>query len=61
MGLLATLCIFVAVFGVILIVLGILPYTATYVGRGVPAGIALLIIGIVLYILIALLAHGTPA
>lgn len=61
MGTLATLCIIVAIVGVILIVLGIVPTTAVYVGRGIPAGITLLVLGIVLYIVIALLAHGTYA
>lgn len=58
MGILSTLCIIVAVVGVILILLGLLTPTAGYVTNGTPAGISLLVIGVVLYIVIALLAHS---
>ena len=49
---LTTLCVIVALIGVLLIVLGAIPPTAAYVPRGVPAGIALLVIGVVLYVIL---------
>jgi len=61
MGILLTLCVIVAVVGVILIVLGFVPNTAGYVHNGTPAGITLLVIGIVLYLIISLLAGHTAA
>lgn len=60
MSILLTLCVIVAFIGVVLIVLGFLPVTAGYVHRGTPAGISLLVIGIVLYVILSLLGHATP-
>lgn len=56
-----------AVLGLILIILSVLPYTSAYVVHGLPAGIALVVIGVVLYIVLSLVVHapvydnGVPA
>ena len=54
MGVIATLCIVAMVLGIVFIILGVLAPTARYVPNGVAAGIALLIIGALVYIVIAL-------
>lgn len=55
MGVIATLCVVAMVLGIAFIILGVLAPTARYVPGGVPAGIALLIIGAIVYVLILLL------
>jgi hypothetical protein len=57
---LATICIVLAVIGLILVILSVLPVTSTFIPQGLHAGIALIVIGVVLYIILALFAH-TPA
>lgn len=59
MSILLTLCVVVAFIGVVLIVLGFLPATTGYVVNGTPAGITLLVIGIVLYVILSLLGNAT--
>lgn len=54
---LSVICVIIAVLGLILILLSVLPYTATYAPHGVPAGIALVVVGVILYIVLALFAH----
>lgn len=51
---LTSLCLLVAILGVLAIVLGIIPQTARYVGGGVGAGIALLVVGVVLFVVLRL-------
>lgn len=58
---LVTICIILAVIGLILVILSVLPVTATFVPHGLHAGIALIVIGVVLYIILALFAHGSSA
>lgn len=55
MGVIATLCIIAMVIGVVFIVLGVLAPTARYVPNGVAAGIALLVIGAIVYLVVLLL------
>jgi hypothetical protein len=50
---LGALCIALAVIGAVLILLGIVPATAAHVPRGLSAGIALLIVGVALYVILA--------
>lgn len=57
MSLLLTLCIIVSVVGVLLILFGALAPTSVYVPQGIPAGITLLVIGIVLYVILTLIIH----
>jgi uncharacterized membrane protein len=45
---LMALCVLVALLGVVAIVLGLIPATSRYVAGGVGAGIALLVVGVVL-------------
>lgn len=59
MGVISTLAVVAMVLGVVLILLGVLAPTARHVPNGVAAGIALLIIGAVLYIIVALVG-GSP-
>lgn len=51
---LATLALLVAVLGVLAIVLGLVPQTARHVGGGVGPGIALLVVGVVLVVVLHL-------
>jgi hypothetical protein len=53
-GPLSTLCIIVAVIGLLFIVLGLVPMTAGHIGNSVGIGMTLLILGIVLYVILAL-------
>lgn len=54
MGVLLALCVIVAVLGLLLILLSLIPPTAGYVPNGLGAGIALLIIGVVLWLILSL-------
>jgi len=58
MGVLMSLAIIVAVIGMLLIILGAIPVTAVYVPRGLPAGIALVIIGVLVYVILVVLVPG---
>lgn len=55
---LITICIILAVIGLLLVVLSVLPITATFIPHGLHAGIALIAIGVMLYIILALFSHG---
>jgi hypothetical protein len=57
---LGTICIALAVIGLIIVILSVLPVTATFVPHGLNVGIALIFIGVMLYIILALFVH-TPA
>lgn len=48
-----TLCVIVAILGVVLIALGLLPATSGHIPGGVGTGISLLAVGVVLYVVLA--------
>lgn len=54
MGVLLAVCVIVAVLGLLLVLLSLVPPTAGYVPNGLGAGIALLITGVVLWLLLTL-------
>lgn len=57
MSTLLTICIIVAVVGLILVVLSVIPGFPYPVPGGVAPGISLIVVGIILYIVLALLVH----
>lgn len=57
MGTLLTICVIIAVLGLILVILSIIPVTSAHIPGGVGAGIALIVVGILLYIVLSLLVH----
>lgn len=50
---LTTLCVIVALIGIVLIVLGLLPATKAHIPGGVGTGITLLVVGVLLYVVLA--------
>lgn len=57
MATLLTICIIVAVVGLILVVLSVIPGFPYPVPGGVAPGISLIVVGVILYIVLALLVH----
>jgi hypothetical protein len=55
---LGTILIILAVIGVILVILSVLPGTAGLTPGGWHAGLALIVVAVVLYVVLALVAHG---
>jgi hypothetical protein len=61
MGLLLTLCVIMAVIGLILIILGVIPGAGDLVPGGYRPGIVLLVLGIILYVVLSLVLHPAVA
>lgn len=55
---LTVVCAGIAVLGLALIVLGLIPTTSRVVPNGMGSGIVLVIVGVVLYVMLALLVHA---
>lgn len=60
MGTLLTICVIVAVVGLILIILSVIP-GADFIPGGYRPGVALLVIGILLYVILTLVVHPATA
>lgn len=58
---LSTLALICVVIGVILIVLGAIGVTSGVTPYGTHGGVTLVVIGIILYVVVILLSHGTVA
>lgn len=55
---LTVVCAGIAVLGLALIVLGLIPATSRVVPNGMGSGIVLVLVGVVLYVMLALLVHA---
>lgn len=57
MSILLTICVIIAVIGLLLVILSVIPGWPYPMPGGVAPGISLIILGIVLYVILALLVH----